>query len=77
MRATDSHDLGAIAARAIAAAGSGAALARAIGVTRFAVVQWKQTGIPIGRIGDVSAATGIPAAELRPDLAAQFASATP
>ncbi|MCK8788194.1 helix-turn-helix domain-containing protein [Roseomonas sp. NAR14] len=58
----------AAALRAIEAAGGGAALAKRIGVTRFAVQQWKDTGIPAGRVGKVSAATGIPLHELRPDL---------
>lgn len=56
------------ARRAIEGAGGGAALARAVGVTRFAVQQWKDTGIPAARVPAVSRATGLPLHELRPDL---------
>lgn len=53
---------------AVEKAGGGAALARAIGVTRFAVQQWKDVGIPAARVPAVSRVTGIPLHELRPDL---------
>ncbi len=53
---------------AIEKAGGGAALARAIGVTRFAVQQWKGTGIPASRVPAVSRVTGMALHELRPDL---------
>lgn len=53
---------------AIEKAGGGAALARAVGVTRFAVQQWKEAGIPAGRVPAVARLTGIPLHELRPDL---------
>ena len=53
---------------AIERAGDGAALARGVGVTRFAVQQWKQHGIPAARVPAVSRLTGIPLHELRPDL---------
>lgn len=53
---------------AVEKAGGGAALARAIGVTRFAVQQWKDAGIPAARVPAVSRLTGIPLHELRPDL---------
>lgn len=53
---------------AIKAAGGGATLARLIGVTRFAVNQWKQNGIPSDRLPAVSRITNIPMEELRPDL---------
>jgi DNA-binding transcriptional regulator YdaS (Cro superfamily) len=66
-------DLATRARKAIAHAGGGAALAREVGVSRFAVQQWKASGIPALRLSDVSLATGIPAAELRPDLATVFA----
>jgi DNA-binding transcriptional regulator YdaS (Cro superfamily) len=51
--------------------GMAAKLARALGVTPGALSQWER--VPAERIAAVSAATGIPAAELRPDLAAAFA----
>jgi DNA-binding transcriptional regulator YdaS (Cro superfamily) len=70
-------DLSAPAREAIQRAGGGAALARGCGVTRFAVNQWRRRGIPADRVGDVSRITGIPAAELRPDLAAAFAPTQP
>jgi DNA-binding transcriptional regulator YdaS (Cro superfamily) len=54
--------------RAIEAVGTGADLARRCNVTRFAVQQWKASGIPPSRVGVVSAETGIPLHELRPDL---------
>jgi DNA-binding transcriptional regulator YdaS (Cro superfamily) len=46
-------------------------VARALGLTPGAVSQWDK--IPAERVIAISAATGIPAAELRPDLAAAFA----
>jgi DNA-binding transcriptional regulator YdaS (Cro superfamily) len=58
----------AAAVAAIKAAGDGAALAKACGVTRYAVHQWKSSGVPAGRVGAVSAITGIPHHRLRPDL---------
>lgn len=57
--------------RAIRAAGGVTRLARAIGVTSAAVAQWHM--VPAARIQAVSAATGIPPAELRPDLAEALA----
>lgn len=49
-------------------------LADAVGVSREAVRMWRsgQRRIAVDRVAAVSAATGIPAAELRPDLAATF-----
>lgn len=41
-------------------------LAKRIGVTRQAIYQWRE--VPVERIADISAATGIARAELRPDL---------
>lgn len=53
--------------RAIKAAGGASALARRIGtITPQAVSKWKK--IPPLRVAAVSAATGIPQHELRPDL---------
>ena len=48
------------------------ALAQAIGVSDAVISKWLARRIPAERVADVSAATGIPAAELRPDLAATF-----
>lgn len=50
--------------RAIEAAGSAAALADKLGVTRSAVSQWKH--IPSWHIAKVAEVTGIPIAELVP-----------
>ena len=52
--------------RAIAEAGGPAALARRIGVTAQAIVQW--TICPPLRVLDVERATGVSRSELRPDL---------
>jgi DNA-binding transcriptional regulator YdaS (Cro superfamily) len=60
--------------RAITAAGGLKALADAVGVSAPSIIGWRRRGeIPADRLAAVSAATGIPAAELRPDLAAAFA----
>ena len=48
------------------------ALAEKIGVHETTVGKWLARRIPAERVADVSAATGIPAADLRPDLAATF-----
>lgn len=56
------------AERAIATAGGSAALAKLIGVNRWAVHQWKRSGIPANRLPAVARITGIPMSELRPDL---------
>jgi TorA maturation chaperone TorD len=58
--------------RAIEAAGGVRALARALGISQPAISSWKR--IPSDRLVAVEAATGIPRAELRPDL---FAGAAP
>jgi DNA-binding transcriptional regulator YdaS (Cro superfamily) len=55
-------------AAAIAKAGTAAELGRAVGVSRFAVQQWKDAGIPPARVPAVSRVTGIPLHELRPDI---------
>lgn len=52
--------------KAIAKAGNAASLAAALGITRHAVYQWKR--IPVDRVVAVERATGIPRAELRPDV---------
>jgi DNA-binding transcriptional regulator YdaS (Cro superfamily) len=54
--------------RAIKSAGSGIKLAKAIGVSRQAIQQWKRTGVPAVRCADVERATGISRAKLRPDI---------
>lgn len=54
-------------------AGGADALAAQIGIHRRTLFLWKSRGVPAERVPAVSAATGIPAAELRPDLAAAFA----
>lgn len=48
------------------------ALGRSLGVSHTTVLRWIEGRIPEERLADVSAATGIPAADLRPDLAALF-----
>jgi DNA-binding transcriptional regulator YdaS (Cro superfamily) len=55
-------------AAAIAKVGTAAELGRQVGVSRFAVQQWKEIGIPAVRVPAVSRLTGIPLHELRPDL---------
>lgn len=52
-------------------------LARLIGVDKATVTRWSQKEVPVERVPDIVAATGIPAEELRPDLATVFASPTP
>lgn len=54
--------------RAIAAMGSGVALARACGVSNPAIAGWRLRGVPADRVQQVSALTGIPPHELRPDI---------
>lgn len=52
---------------AIEVAGGYRALARKIGVTHSAIMQW--TAIPVGkRLFDVERVTGIPREQLRPDI---------
>ncbi|EJD6421896.1 MULTISPECIES: transcriptional regulator [Enterobacteriaceae] len=54
--------------RAIDAAGGVNALARAIGVKQPSVSRWRKVGVVgVDHVPDVSALTGIPAYELRPD----------
>lgn len=52
--------------KAIKAAGGAAALARHLGITSQAISQWDR--VPLGRLAQVHRLTGIPLAELRPDV---------
>jgi len=52
--------------KAIKAMGSGAALARALGIDRASVCGWAE--IPAKRIIQIERLTGVPREELRPDL---------
>jgi DNA-binding transcriptional regulator YdaS (Cro superfamily) len=47
-------------------------LARTLGVDKATTTRWAQNGVPAERVGDVVRATGIPATEIRPDLASVF-----
>jgi DNA-binding transcriptional regulator YdaS (Cro superfamily) len=52
----------------IAIVGSGAELARRLGVNKTAISQWRKREIPVKRARDVSRISGIPLHELRPDV---------
>lgn len=52
--------------RAIAAAGSTTKLAEALGITTQAISQWK--AVPLTRVPEVAALTGLPKHEIRPDF---------
>jgi TorA maturation chaperone TorD len=52
--------------KAIAAVGGMRALARALGISQPAISGWKR--VPSDRVAAVETATGVPRAELRPDL---------
>lgn len=55
--------------KAVTAAGSQSALARAVNVTPQAVQQWVESGrVSHKKVLDVEKATGVSRAELRPDL---------
>jgi DNA-binding transcriptional regulator YdaS (Cro superfamily) len=62
------HDTSSPLDKAIAAVGSASALARALGITRMAVAQWKK--VPAERVLEVEKATRgkVKRYELRPDL---------
>lgn len=47
-------------------------IASALGVSDATVTRWVRTGFPSDRLAEVVAITNIPAAQLRPDLAALF-----
>jgi DNA-binding transcriptional regulator YdaS (Cro superfamily) len=52
--------------KAVKAAGTIAALARKLGITRAAIHQWPR--VPPNRVIQIEQSTGIPREELRPDL---------
>lgn len=54
--------------KAIKAAGSAAALARLMGVSKMAAGNWLRYGVPAERVLKVSEFTGVTPHELRPDL---------
>lgn len=55
--------------RAIKAAGGASELSKKCGLHRTSILFWRTLGhIPVKRLHDVEAATGIPREELRPDL---------
>lgn len=60
------QDLRAAVEEAERAAGSGAKLARALGLKRQAIYQWDR--IPSGHVLKVEELTGVPRHRLRPDL---------
>jgi DNA-binding transcriptional regulator YdaS (Cro superfamily) len=53
---------------AIYKAGGYAALADQLGVSRQAIYQWRDTRVPVDRAKEIEKLTGIPRAELRPDV---------
>lgn len=53
--------------------GAVSALADALGVAHTTVMRWRDGTVPADRVAEVARVTGIPAAKLRPDLAATFA----
>lgn len=57
--------------KAIKAAGGAAALARHLGITSQAISQWDR--VPVTRAAAVERLTGIPRAELRPDVFGEVA----
>ncbi|MGO0684837.1 transcriptional regulator [Pseudomonas fulva] len=53
---------------AIAQAGSGAALAKSVGVSPMAVSHWKVRGVPARHVLHIESVTGVSRHDLRPDL---------
>lgn len=47
-------------------------LARAMKVDRATVTRWSKSDVPAHRVAEIAKQTGIPAHELRPDLAKAF-----
>ena len=66
---TDAPDVWAAAFRRF---GGADALAAELGIARRTLFAWKSRGVPAERVAAVATAIGIPASELRPDLAAAF-----
>ena len=56
--------------KALQAAGSQSALARALGITAQSVQQWKR--VPAERLVEIERVTGISRADLRPDIFAGY-----
>lgn len=54
--------------RAIKAAGSATRLAALLGVHKSTITDWKQGGVPAERAVQIERATGVPRAQLRPDI---------
>lgn len=54
--------------RAIKAAGSATRLAALLGVHKSTISDWRTGGVPAERAVRIEQATGIPRAQLRPDL---------
>jgi DNA-binding transcriptional regulator YdaS (Cro superfamily) len=64
------HKRDAALARAIIKAGGVAEMARKLGISSPAVSMWRR--VPMARVKSVARVSGVPAAELRPDMAAAF-----
>ena len=47
-------------------------VAEALGVSTSCISLWVRNGIPTSRVAELALATGIPARELRPDMALLF-----
>lgn len=56
------HDL-------ISKRGAAVLIADAMGVSHSTVMRWARRQVPAARLGELSRVTGIPARDLRPDLA--------
>jgi DNA-binding transcriptional regulator YdaS (Cro superfamily) len=54
--------------RAIRVAGSATRLADLLGVHKSTISDWKRSGIPAWRVVSIERATGVPRAELCPEL---------
>lgn len=48
-------------------------VADTLDIDRTTLWRWSAAGVPVGRLAEVSKVTGLPVAELRPDLAEAFA----
>jgi len=56
--------------------GAASKVARALKIQHSTVSRWARNRVPADRVQDVARVTGIPAAELRPDLAQAFGQAS-